>query len=224
MEQILDFLNELMMNNNRQWFTEHKAEYSDAKARFDAFALRVIEGVAEFDPATRGLTLADCTYRIYRDVRFSADKSPYKRHMGVFVCPKGKKSGLAGYYFHLEPDGAEYIGGCGLFTGMYNPSPAMVKNIREAILFDGKNFEQSVAKAKNFHIDTDSMMARVPQGFPKDSPYAGYLRLRSFGLSMPAPKDILFGNEDALLKWTLENFKTSFEFNQFLNRAVEIVE
>lgn len=224
MKEIYDFLESLMRNNNRQWFTEHKAEYVSAQAKFNAFAVKLIAGISEFDESVRGLTLADCTYRIYRDIRFSSDKSPYKRHMGVFVCPKGKKSCLAGYYFHIEPDEAEYIGGNMLFSGTYNPTPEMLRSIRNAILYDGASFEKAIDKAENFSFDTSSMMARVPNGYPKDSPYSKYMRMRNFSISMPMPKEILFGDSERLLSWALDNFRTTYDFNTFLNKAVEVDE
>lgn len=67
------------------------------------FTAKAIDGIAAFDPSVRGLTVKDCTWRIYRDTRFSPDKTPYKTHMGAFVAPRGKKGGYSGYYFHVEP-------------------------------------------------------------------------------------------------------------------------
>ena len=101
MKEVVMFLRQLKANNNKEWFTEHKAEYQSAQAKFNAFCEELIHRIEEFDPSVRGLTLKDCTYRIYRDLRFSKDKSPYKTHMGVYVCRGGKKSGYSGYYFHV---------------------------------------------------------------------------------------------------------------------------
>ena len=88
----------------------------------------------KFDPLTRGLTLKDCTYRFYRDTRFSPDKSPYKRHFGLFICPNGKKSGLAGYYFHVEGENAEYLGHNGLYPGMYMCEPFISETFSGAVV------------------------------------------------------------------------------------------
>lgn len=224
MKEVYDFLESLMRNNNRQWFAEHKSKYVSAQTKFNSFATKLIEGIAAFDESVRGLTLADCTYRIYRDIRFSSDKSPYKRHMGVFVCPKGKKSCLAGYYFHIEPDEAEYIGGSLLCSGTYNPTPEMLRNIRNAILYSGSDFEKAVSKAPNFSLEMSSMMARVPNGYPKDTPYSKYMRMRNFLISKPLSKEVLFGDTDALLDMALRNFKTTYDFNTFLNKAAESIE
>ena len=89
MEEIIDFLNQIVVNNNRPWFQEHKQQYLDAQAKFNEIAEQIILGIQKFDDLTKGLTLKDCTYRFYRDTRFSPDKSPYKRHFGV--SPTGQK-------------------------------------------------------------------------------------------------------------------------------------
>ena len=134
MEEILKFLDDVLHNNNRPWFQEHKKQYQTAQANFNALAEQIITGVQKFDDNCKGLTLKDCTYRFYRDTRFSPDKRPYKTHFGVFVCPEGKKSMLSGYYFHMEAKESEYLGHNMLCTGMYMPDTTMLKTIRDEIL------------------------------------------------------------------------------------------
>lgn len=91
MKDILEFLEQLTINNNKPWFDAHKDEYKAVKAKFDAFALDFLHGVEQFEPRVKNLALKDITYRIYRDLRFSKDKRPYKDWHGVYVCPQGKK-------------------------------------------------------------------------------------------------------------------------------------
>ena len=98
MKQVLRFLRSLSRHNDRAWFEAHRADYLKARATVDSLAERLIGGIRSFDDTIGPLTVSDCTYRIYRDVRFSKDKSPYKTHMGVFVNRGGKKSGYGGYY------------------------------------------------------------------------------------------------------------------------------
>ena len=105
MKQVLDFLRNLLLNNEKPWFDAHKADYLQAKDTISAFAEELIDGIRSFDDTVGPLSVADCTYRIYRDVRFSKDKSPYKTHMGIYVCRGGKKSGYSGYYFHIDGSG-----------------------------------------------------------------------------------------------------------------------
>ncbi len=99
MKEIITFLQELQQNNNREWFIANKTRYTTLQARFNAFVNELIGEISQFDDSITGLTAKDCTYRIYRDVRFSADKSPYKIHMGAFICPGGKKSGYSATTF-----------------------------------------------------------------------------------------------------------------------------
>ncbi len=91
MKAIVTFLRELQANNNREWFLANKERYAALQAHFNHFVDDLIHEISRFDSSVTGLTAKDCTYRIYRDVRFSADKSPYKTHMGAFICPGGKK-------------------------------------------------------------------------------------------------------------------------------------
>ena len=103
MKEVIDFFRRLHDDNTREWFDAHRAEWTRVKGRFADFTGQLIEGIASFDPEVRGLRPQDCTYRIARDTRFSPDKSPYKTYIGAYIAPKGKKSGFAGYYFHIEP-------------------------------------------------------------------------------------------------------------------------
>lgn len=102
-DRILKFLRELMANNNRQWFLEHKAEYQAVRENFEQGVAEAIARIATFDASVAHLTVKDCTYRFNRDTRFSNDKSPYKNHFGAYIAAHGKKSLHGGYYIHLEP-------------------------------------------------------------------------------------------------------------------------
>lgn len=218
MEEILHFLGDVMRNNNRQWFQEHKQEYQKAQGEFNVFAEKIIEGVQKFDDDCKGLTLKDCTYRFYRDTRFSPDKRPYKTHFGVFVCPEGKKSMLSGYYFHIEPKEAGYLGRNMICTGMYCPDNAMLKTIRDEILFNGDPLSEAIIAADTFNLETSRSMKRVPNGYPKDHPYADFFKQRDWLLCQDTPNDILFGPH--LVEWVLSEFEKTKDFCQWLNRAV----
>ena len=218
MKDVMTFLNGVLMNNNRPWFQENKDLYLKAQERINNMTVELIEGISKFDSSVKNLSVSDCTYRIYRDIRFSPDKRPYKTHMGIYVCPNGKKSGLAGYYLHFEGEDAEYLGCNGLFTGLWNPDKNALKNIREDICYDGVAFEKAIEKAKNFTLDTSCSLSKTPKDFPKDSPYDYLLRLKQYNLVQTLPEGMLYS--DNLIEWALEEFKTSLEFNQLLNRAV----
>lgn len=218
MEEIITFLTNVLHNNNREWFHEHKQEYQSAQAKFNAIAEQIIDGVSKFDPDMQGLTLKDCTYRFYRDTRFSADKTPYKTHFGVFVCKGGKKSMLSGYYFQVQPKESEdYFNGNMLCTGMYMPFPETLKNIREEILYNGQPLETAIKNAKGFNLDTYRNMKRVPNGYPKDHPYAEYFKQRDWLLMKEVDDKHLYSPN--LVEWVLEEFKKTKDFCQWLNKA-----
>lgn len=218
MEEIFNFLEGVLRNNNRPWFQEHKSQYLRAQQLFNGIAEQLIEGVQKFDDNCKGLTLKDCTYRFYRDTRFSPDKRPYKTHFGVFVCPQGKSSMLSGYYFHLEPKEAEYLGHNMICTGMYCPDQAMLKAIREEIMFDGATLVKAIKKADTFGLDTARNMKRVPNGYPKDHEYAELLKQRDWLLVEDMSDDLLFSPH--LVDWALSEFKKTKDYCQWLNAAV----
>lgn len=214
MREVVDFLRELRANNNREWFNAHKAEYRRADSVFKEFAAALVDGIASFDESVRGLTLADCTYRIYRDTRFSPDKTPYKTHMGVFVAPHGKKAGYAGYYFHLDPNE-----GSMMYAGLYMPEPIVLKSVREEIIDNGDGLMAAVEAANGFTLCTDNALKRNPKDFPPGNRYDNLLRLRDFGLEKPVSERQVLSKE--LLKHTLDDFRSTYPLVGILNRAVQ---
>lgn len=221
MEEVMLFLNSIVANNNRQWFLEHKSLYLRAQEHINKIAEQLIDGVSKFDPLVKNIGVKDCTYRIYRDIRFSPDKRPYKTHIGIYICPQGKKSGLAGYYIHFEGEDAKYFGGNSLYTGLYNPDKETLKSIREDISYDGLSFEKAIEKAKNFRLDTSNSLKKMPKGFDTEHPQEYLLRLKEYNLIQRIPDKLLYDNH--LIEWTLEEFKSSYEFNALLNKAALFV-
>ena len=148
MKEVIDFFRRLHDDNTREWFDAHRAEWIRVKGRFADFTGQLIEGIASFDPEVRGLRPQDCTYRIARDTRFSPDKSPYKTYIGAYIAPKGKKSGFAGYYFHIEPC-CDSLVCCNLLSaGAVCIEPTVLRSIREEVLDNGAQIEAAIRKAK----------------------------------------------------------------------------
>lgn len=190
---IFDFLNRLSRNNNREWIAEHKEEYQAFKTLRDETAQRFINVVATVEPSAAGFPIEKCVYRLMRDTRFSEDKTPYKTHMGIFVCPPfGKKSLLLGYYLHLEP-GASII--CGGNYGLSTKHLTAIRNdIRDNIeeyisIVESPEFKKFFPKVGNDWLKT------APKGFDRDWEYIDYVRPREFGVSMPLA-DSFFDNTD----------------------------
>ena len=127
---IFQFLRDIAAHNNREWFNAHREQYDTARQEFENLLTVLIARISEFDESVRGVEARDCTYRIYRDTRFSSDKRPYKTHIGAFICPGGKKSGYAGYYFQVGPQEAGYDAGTMLASGHYLMEPQALRTLR----------------------------------------------------------------------------------------------
>lgn len=216
MEQVVAFLEELAQHNYKEWFDVHKSEYLQAKNTIAVVAAELISRIAEFDPRMKGLRVEDCTYRIYRDIRFSADKTPYKTHMGIYVCAGGKKSGRAGYYLHIEPCTGTYF----ICSGLYNPTKEMIKSVREEIMLSGDKFEDAVRAAKGFEIDWEGALTRLPLGW-SEGPHSDYYRLKSYIIIKPLTLKYITG--DNLARRVARDLKPTFAFCEMLNRCVDYV-
>lgn len=217
MKKVLTFLKELYRNNNRDWFAVHKEQYKEAEAIFNAFAEKLIREIGLFDPSVQGLTVKECTYRIYCDTRFSKDKTPYKTHMGVYICPGGKKSGNAGYYFHIEPAG-EMIGHHLMSTGLYMPDSKALRSVRDEIFDNSAEFLSLMNQAAGFALSQENKLKRTPTGFPSGSPMDEYLKLKDVYLERSIDERILL--EGDLAAWAGQEFRKTYEFNRLLNRCV----
>ena len=215
MKEVIAFLSQLQQNNNREWFNEHKNEFLQVQARFNDFIEKLIKGIAGFDENISGLTVKDCTYRIYRDTRFSSDKTPYKCHMGAFINPGGKKSGYAGYYFQVGATDEGFPNGNMLASGDYCFEPAVMKILREDICNGEGDFDRIVKQAKPFQIDSSEMLKRNPSGFPADAPYP---RLKTFCLTYQPGRSFMYS--DHLLEELIELFRPTQPFLEYINRAI----
>lgn len=218
MKEVITFLQGLEANNNREWFNSHKDDYVAVQSRFNSFVERLIPAIAAFDDTVEGLSAKDCTYRIYRDTRFSSDKSPYKLHIGTFICPGGKKSGFAGYYFQVGPHDDGYTAGNMLAAGHYCLDAAALRVLREDIAGGGTEFSDIVGKARGFSLEEDNKLKRVPNGFPKDCACAEYLKYRSYCLDCFPGKDYMLQRD--LLSALVSSFESTHPFVAYINRAI----
>lgn len=213
----LSFLRKLSKNNNRDWFNAHKDEYLAAKADAEQFAMQLVAGINEFDKSIGALEPKDCMFRIYRDARFSHDKSPYKTNLGVVVQRGGKKTPYGCYYVHVEPNS------CFLSGGIYMPMPETLKAIRQSIDANFEEFE-AIVKEKNFKkyfgaIAEDNRLVKVPQGFDKNSPAAEFLKQKDFYVMRGVSDEEICS--PTFLKQALQAFKSLKPLNDFFNETIE---
>lgn len=215
MRRVVEFLKLLGEHNDREWFRAHRALYEESERVFADFAQKIIAGISAFDPSVGDLTLKDCTYRIFRDIRFSPDKSPYKTWKGVFVCPHGKKSGYAGYYLHIEPER-----GCFLYAGLHLPEKKVLQSVREEIMDNGDAILKAVRAARGFSLCTDGTLKRNPKDFPETGKYDKLLRLKD-EISIESPVSFAELESEGFAEKAVERFRTAREFVGILNRAAQ---
>jgi uncharacterized protein (TIGR02453 family) len=213
------FLAELKKNNNRDWFAANKEKFEVIKSDFDTFIAALLRSIAKFDPPIGHVQPKDCIFRIYRDVRFSKDKSPYKTHLGAYITPTGKKTEVhekAGYYIHIEP-GASMLAG-----GAYGPEPNWLKAIRQEIDYNSEEFRKILNHKKYktyFGTLEGEKLSRLPKGYREDHPDIELLKHKSYlSVHHLKDKDVL---SETFLKHCTDVFKTMQPFNQFLNRTLD---
>lgn len=172
----LDFIIKLSANNDRDWFNEHKADYVAQHENIISFADELLAKMNEHDNIET-VSGKKSLYRIYRDVRFSKDKSPYKTHWsGGFK--RATKQLRGGYYFHIQPGNNSFIGG-----GFWGPNKEDLLRIREDIATDGDEM-RSIITSKDF-VDTfgtldGEQLKTAPKGFDKEHPDVDLLRYKQF--------------------------------------------
>lgn len=180
----LRFLRALARHNERAWFLEHRAEYElEVLGPLREFVEEIDDRLARAAPEICG-DARRSVFRVYRDVRFSHDKRPYKTHAACWFYhrdsnPKvGHDGGGAGFYFHLEP-GKCHVGG-----GLWMPGREVLATLREAIAGGPRAFERaadSPAMRRRFGgLSDEAVLTRMPRGFAESHPAARWLRYKSF--------------------------------------------
>ncbi len=214
----IKFLKTLKKNNNKPWFEKNKDSYLSAKEDAENFVGQVIEVFGKIDADIAPLQPKDCTYRIYRDVRFSQDKTPYKIHLGAYLNKGGKKNPTAGYYMHWEP-GRSMIGG-----GLWMPMAPDLNKVRQEIdysfdewkkIVDHKTFRKMFAEG----LEREDVLSRPPKGYDDENPAIEFLKLKSFVVTRTLTDEEL--QSKTLLKEVIKTFESMKDFVAFLNRALE---
>lgn len=135
--------------------------------------------------------------------------------MGAYICRGGKKSGYAGYYFHLEPTTNNNF----IIAGLHMPDNVVLQSVREEILDSGADIAEAINMAQGFELDLDTQMKRTPMGFAQGSEFDYMLRLKDFCLVQPIDNKFLFDKQ--LTQNTLAEFIKCKPFLDIINRAVQ---
>lgn len=214
---VIDFLTQLQSNNNREWFQQNKNMYEESKKEIELFVNSVIPEIAEFDPDIKFVEAKDCMFRIFRDVRFAKDKSPYKINMGAWITKAGRKSPGPGYYVHIQP-GESFLAG-----GVYMPEPDMLKRMRQEIYYNTAEFKAILAEktfSKYFKgISEMDKQKLAPRDFPKDFPDIDLLKHKHYTVDHPMTDKQI--TDDGLRNYVVKTFEAMQPLNRFLKRALE---
>ena len=215
---VFDFLTEIENNNNREWFSQNKKLYEAALTNVQNFGTALIEGISSFDASISDQEAKKCIFRIYRDVRFSPDKRPYKTHFGLYIAPGGKQSGYAGYYLHIQ-NNASLLSG-----GLWCPDNGILKKIREEIYYAPEELLR-ILENKEFNstfgglMDIESLK-KAPRNYPADFKHINLLKYRHFCVE----KQI--DNSDVLapgfLTKSIKTFKIALPLISYMNKLIKI--
>lgn len=214
---LFDFLVRLQFNNDRDWFQAHKSEYHAIRAGFETFIDALIVPLAQLDSDIGTVTARETIFRIYRDVRFSHDKTPYKTHFSAFIANGGRKTRYAGYYIHVQPDESFFAG------GMYHPDPETLESVRNEIyhhpdeiraILDNRKFKKTFPV-----LTTEGKLKNPPKGYPKDFKEIDLLKNKHFITHYPLENEFFF--QENPIDRIVQLSEIQYPFNAFLNRAVK---
>jgi uncharacterized protein (TIGR02453 family) len=176
--ELIAFLSGLAMHNEKPWFEEHRSRYERLRSEWLSFVGQVIAGASQFDPSVDIVSPKDALFRINRDIRFSADKRPYKTTFSAAICPQGRNSGLPSYYFQVNEAGVLLIAG-----GVYMPAPPILGRIRQFIAEHPERLAAVLADpafVTVFGSIEGERLKRPPQGYDEQTPGIEFIKLKSF--------------------------------------------
>ncbi len=216
MEPILKFLKVIAKNNNREWFEKNKPKYLEVKKHFEDFLEALHTELLTFDESLASLNPRKQGFRIYRDVRFSKDKRPYKVNMGAGFSAHGKMDQEPGYYIHIEP-GKSFVAG-----GIYMPDAEKLAKIRQEIDYNSKGFLK-ILNDKKFKkifpsLDDFDRLKTAPKGYAKDHPHLDLLKNKSYVVSHRFTDAEV--TSKAFVKKIAETCKTLKPLNAFIVEAI----
>ncbi|MCP4355861.1 MAG: DUF2461 domain-containing protein [Proteobacteria bacterium] len=216
-KNVIPFLTDLTKNNNKDWFEKNKERYKQAHNDFKEFVDQLIPLLAQTDPLINGLSSKESVYRIYRDVRFSKDKTPYKTHFGANLAPGGRKSKLAGFYLHIEPMGTSITGG-----GIFMPEAPALKALRNEFYQVPEEMLEIINNPdfkKYFSGLWGDKLKLAPKGFPKDFEHIDLLKYKSYVVIHDIDNTIL--KADNIQEHLANAHRALYPMNRLINTILE---
>lgn len=217
MEKVLKYLTELEFNNNREWFGVTKKERSEANLQFEEFIQSLISNIGQKDESIAHNYARELTFKMVRDTRYSADKSPYNPSMRAHIASKGKLPIPVGYYIMIKPGNRSFLGG-GLFADMFTNATTM---LRDYIAKHGDELNRIVESDsfKQYFTVKGIALKNVPRGYDSLSPYAEWLKYKCIYLEYPINDEEIL--EPNFIAKATEIFLAMKPFNDFINEALK---
>ncbi len=216
--RLYDFLTRLAANNNREWFAAHKNEYDDLRSLWLEDLQRLIDHMGRWDAALKRYNAKECAYRIYRDTRFSLDKTPYKIYFSALVSAYGRHADRACYYLQLDIRPEE----SGLYGGIWHPEAPVLKKLRTAITVNDEEWHDITRDAeleKYFPGWVGERLKTAPKGWPKDHLMIDILRLKDIGKWCRCGKE--FFSDPSWPEIASERFRLLKPLIDFINYSIE---
>lgn len=216
--RLYDFLGELSANNDRGWFAANKPRYDELRALWLEDVDRMISAMSAWDGRLGATTASKAAYRIYRDTRFSHDKTPYKTFFSCAISPMGRRDLGAGYYLQtgLSANMTE-----GLYAGLWCPPSDQLNILRRAIVDNIEEWEEILSRPElkgYFPEWVGETLRTAPKGWPKDHPQIELLRRKDFGRMMTVDR-AFFADPEWPVK-AAEAFRAVSPLVEFINYSI----
>lgn len=216
-KESIQFLQDVAENNNRAWFAIHKDEYEAAKQDVLNLVAKILPELAKVDPSIAAdFDPKKCLMRIYRDVRFSKNKDPYKTNFGIWFSAK-KSGNEPGYYLHIQPNNSFLAG------GYWMPDNLHLKKIRQEIDYNAQEFNNILSQPdfkSKFSLSYNDTLKKAPKGYDPNDPNIELLKLKSFE-AVEKISDKEFFNTNIVDK-LVNSYQTIFPLVAFLRKAIDI--
>ncbi len=207
------FLNKIKSNNNKPWFEKNRHLYEKARAEYLGFMTGLVEGIRKIELIPEKEP-AKYIHRIYRDIRFSKDKTPYKIHFSSII-ERGPENRKCPFYIHVQPDNST-IGG-----GIWDPSPETLKMIRQEIDYNSaglKKVMNSKEFLKHFGKIHGEKLSRPPKGYEESNPNIELLKFKQLYVQRSLDDDLVLSKQ--LIPEILKLYKAALPFFTFFDVAM----
>lgn len=214
---VFDFLLQLEQNNTREWFAENRYLYEESLTIISAFTNELIERIGVFDKSVLKATAKTSIFRIYRDIRFSPNKMPYKIHFAIYISKGEKWSKYAGYYLHIQNNNSAFAG------GLWSPEKEILSKIRQEIYYNPESY-LSIIRGQEFsntfsELGKEDRLKNPPRGYSSEFQHIELLKQKHYCVGKPLTNEEVL--DEKFIDLCVDTFKKMYLFNDYLNTIIE---